>query len=156
VEEDFQVFQSGPGIKKGSASKESRLNYWLISAYFCGGFMQIKLTVTAGPHKGKKFTFGGHDTFLVGRSKHAHFRLSVKDRYFSRIHFMVEVNPPRCWLLDMGSRNGTHVNGRRVSKARLKPGDQIKAGRTTLRVSIMRQTKVPVLMGQIAGRGLAI
>ena len=108
--------------------------------------MQIKLTVMEGPHKGRKFTFASHDTFLVGRSKHAHFRLSAKDRYFSRIHFMVEVNAPRCRLLDMGSRNGTYVNGKRVSKVNLKAGDKIKAGRTILLVS-MKKTKtasVPV------------
>src|SRR5437763_10175017 len=97
--------------------------------------MRITLTVTAGPHKGRSFTFVGHDTFLVGRSSHAHFRLPVKDRYFSRVHFLVEVNPPQCRLLDMGSRNGTYVNGQKVERADLQPGDRIRAGRTILRVS---------------------
>ncbi len=75
------------------------------------GSLRISLTVTAGPHKGKMFTFIGHDTFVVGRSKRAHFQLPHKDRYFSRIHFLVEVNPPHCRLMDMASRNGTAVNG---------------------------------------------
>ncbi len=98
--------------------------------------MQVTLRVMAGPHKGQVFTFVGHDTFLVGRSKRAHFRLPAKDRYFSRIHFLVEVNPPYCRLMDMGSRNGTFVNGQRVTKADLQAGDRVKAGRTILRVSI--------------------
>ncbi len=41
----------------------------------------------------------------VGRSKQAHFQLPAKDRYFSRIHFLVEVNPPHCLVravLDYG------------------------------------------------------
>jgi serine/threonine-protein kinase len=46
--------------------------------------MRITLTVTAGPHQGREFTFAGHDLFLVGRSKRAHFKLPLKDRYFSR------------------------------------------------------------------------
>jgi serine/threonine-protein kinase len=100
------------------------------------GGMRVTLTVTAGPHKGQVFPFAGHDTFLVGRSKRAHFRLSGKDQYFSRIHFMVEVNPPHCRLLDMDSRNGTCVNGARVGTTDLKDGDQIRAGRTILRVTI--------------------
>src|SRR5262245_57403395 len=79
--------------------------------------MQVTLTVTAGPHAGKHFTFDGHDSFLVGRSKDAHFQLSYDDPYFSRRHFLIEVNPPRCRLLDLGSRNGTHVNGLRVQTA---------------------------------------
>ena len=58
--------------------------------------MRITFTVTAGPHKGRVFQFTGHDTFIVGRSKQAHFRLPAKDRFFSRVHFLVEVNPPHC------------------------------------------------------------
>jgi serine/threonine-protein kinase len=98
--------------------------------------MRVTLTVTAGPHKDRVFMFAGHDTFLVGRSKRAHFRLPVKDRYFSRVHFLVEVNPPHCALLDMGSRNGTYVNGERVTRRALNDGDQVRAGRSVLRVAI--------------------
>jgi pSer/pThr/pTyr-binding forkhead associated (FHA) protein len=98
--------------------------------------MRITLTVTAGPNKGREFSFVGHDTFLVGRSQRAHFRLPGKDRYFSRIHFMVEVNPPSCAVMDMGSRNGTHVNGTRVERCVLKNGDTIRAGHTILRVTV--------------------
>lgn len=98
--------------------------------------MRILLTVIAGPHKGLEFAFDRHDTFLVGRSKHAHFQLPAKDKYFSRIHFMMEVNPPQCRLIDMGSHNGTYVNGERTLTADLKDGDQIRAGHTVLRVQV--------------------
>lgn len=98
--------------------------------------MRIVLTVIAGPHKGLEFSFDRHDTFLVGRSQHAHFQLPAKDKYFSRVHFMMEVNPPQCRLIDMGSRNGTHVNGAKVLTADLKNGDQIRAGHTVLRVQV--------------------
>ena len=77
--------------------------------------MIVTLTVTDGPHRGQVFAFREHDTFIVGRSKDAHFRLPMKDKTFSRFHFMVEVNPPCCRLMDMASRNGTWVNGRKVS-----------------------------------------
>ena len=56
--------------------------------------MKIKLIVIAGPHGGKEFAFEDRDTFLVGRTKEAHFQLSYDDPYFSRRHFLVEVNPP--------------------------------------------------------------
>ena len=65
--------------------------------------MNVTLTVTEGPHQGTSFTFREHDTFIVGRSPDAHFRLPLKDKYFSRFHFMVEVNPPLCRLMDMAS-----------------------------------------------------
>lgn len=76
--------------------------------------MTVTLTVTAGPHAGKEFVFDRHDTFLVGRSRDAHFRLSAADPYFSRRHFLVEVNPPRVRVLDLNSRNGIAVNGQKV------------------------------------------
>ena len=77
--------------------------------------MKITLTVTGGPHAGQVFEFREHDTFIVGRSKDAQFRLPFKDKTLSRVHFMVEVNPPRCRLMDMASLNGTRVNGRKVT-----------------------------------------
>ncbi|HVS39420.1 MAG TPA: FHA domain-containing serine/threonine-protein kinase [Gemmataceae bacterium] len=98
--------------------------------------MRITLTVTEGPHQGQVFTFDGHDTFLVGRSKRAHFRLPTKDRYFSRIHFLVEINPPNCRLMDMSSSNGTYVNGQKVERTDLHDGDSIRAGQTVLRVAV--------------------
>lgn len=105
---------------------------------------RITLTITEGPHAGERFTFAGHDTFLVGRGSQAHFRLSPQDKFFSRIHFMVEVNPPHCRLLDMGSRNGTYVNGARVeAPLDLHAGDCIKAGHTLLRVAIEASTPTP-------------
>lgn len=98
--------------------------------------MRITLTVTEGPHQGSVYTFAGHDTFIVGRSQRAHFKLPSKDMYFSRFQFMVEVNPPQCRLMDMESRNGTHVNGQKVNVVDLKDGDLIRAGKTILRVGV--------------------
>lgn len=94
----------------------------------------LTLTVTDGPHRGRVFTIHGHDTFLVGRSRNVHFRLP--DRYFSRVHFMLEVNLPFCRLTDMDSHNGTFVNGQRVQSIDLHDGDQIKAGHTILSVAL--------------------
>jgi serine/threonine-protein kinase len=98
--------------------------------------MRVTLTVTAGPHAGNTFSFDRHDTFLVGRSCHAHFQLPEKDRYFSRIHFMMEVNPPQCRLIDMGSHNGTYINGQRVLSTELRDGDEIRAGHTVIRLNV--------------------
>jgi serine/threonine-protein kinase len=98
--------------------------------------LKVKLTVTAGPHAGKEYTFTGRDSFLVGRSRDAHFQLSYDDPYFSRRHFLIEVNPPRCRLLDLGSRNGVSVNGTRVKQRDLVDGDEVRAGHTTFRVAV--------------------
>src|SRR5438132_11511302 len=79
--------------------------------------LQVRLEVTAGPHVGREFSFAGHDTFVVGRSGRPHFQLSAKDRYFSRFHFLVEVNPPLCRFIDMGSRDGPYPNDERATLA---------------------------------------
>ena len=98
--------------------------------------MRIVLHVTAGPHQGREFAFDGHDTFLVGRVADAHLQLSFDDPFFSRRHFVLEINPPRCRLLDLKSRNGTEVNGARVESAEIKDGDEIKAGHTVFKVAV--------------------
>jgi len=98
--------------------------------------MRVTLRVTEGPYLGQVFNFQGHDTFLVGRSRRAHLRLPPNDRYFSRVHFLVEINPPQIRLMDMESRNGTYVNGQRVETIDLKDTDIIKAGHTVFQVTI--------------------
>jgi serine/threonine-protein kinase len=100
------------------------------------GRTRLTLTVSEGPHQGRVFTFENHDFFIVGRHKTAHFRLSMKDSYFSRNHFMIEFSPPHCRLLDLQSTNGTYVNGKRVGNVDLRNGDVIRGGETAICVAI--------------------
>src|SRR5436189_1378373 len=97
--------------------------------------MRVTLRVLAGPYTGREFVFDQHDTFLIGRSESAHLYLP-EDRFFSRHHCMLEITPPRCFLRDLGSTNGTFVNGQRVAEASLKSGDQIQGGATVLLVEV--------------------
>ena len=106
--------------------------------------MSVQLKVIGGPHLGKSYEFLEHDSFIVGRGKQAHFRLPRDDQYFSRAHFMVEVNPPLCRLIDLDSRNGTKVNGTRVSAVDLADGDRIAAGKTLLQVIVVPEPPVPI------------
>lgn len=102
--------------------------------------MRVVLTVTDGPKAGNAFTFDQRDTFLVGRGANVHFEPDDNDRYFSRFHFMLEVNPPLCRVMDLNSRNGTRVNGQKIAAVPLNDGDRIRAGRTELLVRIERDT----------------
>lgn len=73
---------------------------------------KVILKVIEGPEKGKTFEFIEQDNFLVGRDapgSQAHLRLSPYDPYVSRNHFLLEINPPDCYLSDAGSLNGTFV-----------------------------------------------
>src|SRR5260370_9491661 len=98
--------------------------------------MRLTLNAIPGPHGGTEFTFDRHDTFLVGRSRHAHFQLPEKDLYFSRIHFMMEVNPPHCRLIYIGTHHGTYVNAHRILPADPKAGDPCPAGHTALTLHV--------------------
>lgn len=97
--------------------------------------MQVNLRVLAGPYSGRSFSFTQHDTFLIGRSPDAHLCLP-DDRFFSRNHCLLEIAPPRCFLRDLGSTNGTFVNNQRVREAFLKNGDRIQGGETVLLVEV--------------------
>jgi pSer/pThr/pTyr-binding forkhead associated (FHA) protein len=71
---------------------------------------KVTLTVTKGPNTGAVFDFTEHDTFIFGRLEDCHARIP-DDNEVSRHHFILEVSPPHASLRDLGSLNGTHVNG---------------------------------------------
>lgn len=96
----------------------------------------LTLTVQAGPHEGRAFRFDDRENVIVGRDRIAHLQLSLEDQEVSRAHFLIEFHPPYCRLMDLGSRNGTTVNGDRVLRADLKDGDVIQVGKTVLLVTI--------------------
>jgi hypothetical protein len=104
--------------------------------------MQLDLKVLAGPYKGRVFSFTQADTFLIGRTTDSHLYLP-EDKFFSRHHCLLEITPPHCRLRDLGSTNGTFVNGRRVSEAALKSGDQIQGGETVLLVDVTTGNATP-------------
>jgi hypothetical protein len=71
------------------------------------------------------------NTVLLGRAKECD--IVVDDPSVSRRHAEVRPAPEGHWVIDLGSTNGTEVNGRRVEKAKLETGDVITIGQTELR-----------------------
>ncbi len=115
--------------------------------------MRVTLRVLSGPHVGRQFVFDQHDTFLIGRSDTAHLFLP-DDRFFSRHHCILEINPPRAFLRDLGSTNGTFVNGVKVQESYLRNGDQIQGGQTVLAVEVTTDVTEPLV--QVAGMPVVI
>jgi TonB family protein len=73
------------------------------------------------------------DIIKIGRLSSAH--LCLDDEKVSRIHSVIEVAPDGSLsIIDMGSVEGTFVNGKRVNKGTLNFGDEIKVGSTTIKV----------------------
>ena len=118
---------------------------------------KVTLTMIEGPMFGKQIEFEEHDTFLFGRMSDCGVCLP-SDNMVSRHHFIMEVNPPDACIRDLGSLNGTYVNGVKFGSRRkgetpkegskhmypevdLKDEDKIRVGETVLKVTI----EVPVV-----------
>lgn len=89
--------------------------------------MAVVIRVTSGPHSGQEYLLDRREELLVGRSSRVHFPMTG-DMLLSREHFRIENQPPLCLLKDLGSTNGTKVNGLRVERIQLREGDVITAG----------------------------
>jgi len=88
--------------------------------------------------------------YLIGRKPECD--LVINDKTVSRKHVEIEVLPStgECFLVDLGSHNGTMVNGGRVtSRIQIKPGDHIMFGHTEFKLAVSDEppssglTKVP-------------
>jgi len=67
---------------------------------------------------------------VIGRSRECDIRLS--DTNVSRRHAELQQDGAMYWLVDLGSTNGTDLNGRRVEREKLSDGDAITIGSTEL------------------------
>jgi diguanylate cyclase (GGDEF)-like protein len=87
------------------------------------------LIVLAGTDVGKMFKLGEGET-VIGRSHRADVR--IDDDSISRLHVKLNLDGTNVTIEDLGSSNGTLVNGERVSKDNLRDGDKIRVGETTI------------------------
>ena len=88
------------------------------------------LSVVAGPGHGQ-WTAVDREELVLGRGDVADFR--IDDPGLSRAHAKVlRVDPRVVNLLDLGSKNGTFVNGERIDAVVIKSGDQIQLGPDTV------------------------
>ncbi len=73
------------------------------------------------------------DIVKVGKDPRSHLR--VDDELASRMHAVIEVaSPGDITLIDLGNEPGTLVNGQRVNKCKIRPGDQIQIGSTLIQL----------------------
>ena len=68
------------------------------------------------------------DRAVIGRSRECDVRLA--DTNVSRRHAELRREESAYWIVDLGSTNGTELNGKRVERARLSDGDRITLGST--------------------------
>ncbi len=116
---------------------------------------KVILKVIAGKLKGNEYVFDERTTCLIGRAHDCNPRLPDDEahRVISRHHCLVDINPPQLRIRDLGSLNGTYVNGEKIGQRErsktpkevdrsespeydLKDSDEIKLGKTILKVVI--------------------
>ena len=92
-----------------------------------------KLRVTGGNASGKDIEF--ESEFLIGRAETGDGRLG-DDPELSRRHARISRRAgDQLTIEDLGSTNGTLVNGKKITEAQtLTPGDTVKVGTTTIQV----------------------
>jgi len=74
--------------------------------------------------------------FVIGRGKDAHLRIDLKS--VSRQHCRLEVDDETGALsvVDMGSQNGTLLNGHRIDRALVRSGDRVQCGVTAMDIEL--------------------
>ncbi|HYT89852.1 MAG TPA: FHA domain-containing protein [Gemmataceae bacterium] len=118
---------------------------------------EVRLTITRGLSEGKVFIFHERSIGMVGRAEGSLLRLpnSPATVDVSRRHCLLDIDPPLIHVRDLGSKNGTYVNGANIGQRErglppevasadmpeyaLEEGDELRVGGTIFRVSISRE-----------------
>lgn len=96
--------------------------------------MVVKLRVAQGAQAGREIIIPVAE-FLIGRGEECHLR--PRSDAISRRHCVIAVSDKQVELRDLGSKNGSYVNGQRVEgTCVLQPGDQLSIGPLNFEVVI--------------------
>src|SRR5580700_4095049 len=96
------------------------------------GARSYVLRFISGKYQGGEFPIATEKQILVGRSSDLDMVL-VEDMV-SRKHARIAMQTDQIWIEDLGSTNGTFVNGEKIKRARLKEGDRVLIGTSILKL----------------------
>ncbi|MBE9247934.1 FHA domain-containing protein [Dolichospermum sp. LEGE 00240] len=127
---------------------------------------KIILTITQGKLSRKQYVFESRSTCIVGRNDDCNLQIADKvDMTISRYHCLLDINPPDIRVRDLGSLNGTFVNGKKIGQRQrqqpaqeavrlsfpeynLQDGDEIKLGDILFKIGVQVEdqlNKIPDL-----------
>ena len=98
-----------------------------------------RLQVAEGPHRVDRILFEGTPQTTIGRHGSADWQ--IRDPQISGLHCVLWFDDARLHVRDLGSKNGTRVNGARVAESVLQPGDTIRVGMSRIEVEIVENTE---------------
>jgi hypothetical protein len=96
------------------------------------GARSYVLRFISGKYQGGEFPVVPEKQIIVGRSSELDMVL-VEDMV-SRKHAKIAMQSDQIWIEDLGSTNGTFVNGEKIKRARLKEGDRVLIGTSILKL----------------------
>src|SRR6266404_5382779 len=106
---------------------------------------QVELKVLEGRQQGKTIPLNVRQ-FLIGREQDCHLR--PNSELVSRHHCVFTVDDFAVRLRDLGSTNGTYVNGERVQgQIVLKAGDRISVGKLSFEIVVKQTARVAQPVG---------
>ena len=93
------------------------------------------LQVLTGEHAGRTFLLEGQ--MIIGRDATSHIR--INDRSISRKHASIEQRPDGFYVVDLGSQNGTLLNGAPVKEAVLPAACKLQFGTVQAEFSLVQE-----------------
>jgi len=121
---------------------------------------KITLTITQGKLSKQQYVFESRSTCIVGRNDDCNLQIADKvDMTISRYHCLLDINPPDIRVRDLGSLNGTFVNGKKIGQRQrqqpakeaiklnfpeynLQDGDEIKLGDILFKIGVQLETQL--------------
>jgi pSer/pThr/pTyr-binding forkhead associated (FHA) protein len=79
---------------------------------------RVTVAATGGPYKGRNFVFTDRTICTFGRSDDCLLRIQggTDNLTVSRHHCLLDIDPPTVRVCDVGSLNGTFVNGQMIGQ----------------------------------------
>ena len=97
--------------------------------------MKVILEAISGPLAGRKFEVPAASLLRFGRTAKADCALP-EDSFLSSLHFALGSDETGWFIRDLGSSNGTFLNGAKVDQCKLADGDEVRDGDTTFVVHL--------------------
>ncbi len=101
---------------------------------------QVTLVITSGPAAGTEYEIDGKH-LRVGRGSHCEIVLA--DDAISKGHAVIEFSDSGYRVRDLGSTNGTLLNGSEVKLAELKHGDRLQVGEHAFQYLVEKRKQSP-------------
>ena len=98
--------------------------------------LRLRLSFQSGHHRGQSFEFTSPRTLVLGRSTQSD--VQIYDQRISRRHCAIKLEDGRARIKDLGTANGTLLNGSVIRETQLASGDRLTLGETELEVHLRR------------------